>query len=81
MGGGAQGSGGAPLTHTRTHAPQPHPCRSLLDIPETRADWWQLYERHLSAPLAEGRLRLVLVNSDSVGGGGGGGGGGAQRHA
>ena len=58
------------------HAPaRPPPCRDILAVPETRADWWRLYDRHLKQRLAAGTLRLSLVNSDDLpplGGAGGG---------
>lgn len=42
------------------------PCRDILAIPETCADWWQLFGRHLAAPLAAGTLKLTLINSDAL---------------
>ncbi len=41
-------------------------CRDILAIPETRADWWQLYVRHLKPRVDAGSARLVLVNSDRM---------------
>ena len=35
--------------------------RSILDIPETRKDWWELFGGHLSARLRTGETRLALV--------------------
>lgn len=34
--------------------------RSILDIPETRADWWELFKGHLSERVASGKTRLCL---------------------
>ena len=42
-------------------------CRDILAIPETRADWWQFFGRHLAPRLAAGTLKLSLVNSDCWG--------------
>lgn len=36
--------------------------RSLLDIPETRADWWELFKGHLSKRVAEGKTQLCLFS-------------------
>lgn len=54
-------------------APPPSPtlngactCRDILAIPETRADWWQLYARHLKPRVDGGSLKLALVNSDRL---------------
>ncbi len=35
--------------------------RSLLDIPETRRDTWQLWRTHLAARVASGDTRVALV--------------------
>ena len=51
-------------------APPPCPCRDILAIPETRADWWLFYDRHLKERLAAGALKISLVNSDHAAGGG-----------
>lgn len=40
--------------------------RDILAIPETRADWWQLYAAHLAPRLAAGSLKLSLVDSDRL---------------
>lgn len=40
--------------------------RTILDIPETRADWWGLFSRHLRPLLAAGQAKLALVNSDKL---------------
>ena len=40
--------------------------RDLLSIPETRADWWTFYERHLKQRVDAGSLKLSLVNSDRL---------------
>lgn len=41
-------------------------CRTILDIPETRADWWELFSKHLRPRLAAGQTKLALVNSDKL---------------
>jgi len=50
-------------------------CRDILTIPETRADWWELYQRHLQPRVDAGSLKLSLINSDHLLQGGEGGGG------
>jgi len=35
--------------------------RGLLDIPETRADWWALWHHHLAGRVASGATRLALL--------------------
>ena len=35
--------------------------RSMLDIPETRRDTWQLWRTHLAARIASGDTRVALV--------------------
>lgn len=42
-------------------------CRDILAIPETRADWWQLFKQHLAAPLEAGTIKLSIINSDVLG--------------
>lgn len=37
-----------------------------MDIPETRADWWELFSKHLRPRLAAGQTKLALVNSDKL---------------
>ncbi len=41
-------------------------CRDILAIPETRADWWALFDQHLKQRLDDGSLKLSLINSDHV---------------
>lgn len=51
----------------RAASPLPRsPCRDILAIPETRADWWQLFKQHLAAPLEAGTLKLSIINSDEL---------------
>ncbi|PRW59924.1 DEAD-box helicase family [Chlorella sorokiniana] len=40
--------------------------RDILAIPETRADWWQLFKQHLAAPLEAGTIKLSIINSDEL---------------
>lgn len=40
--------------------------RTILDIPETRSDWWELFSKHLKSRLAKGQTKLALVNSDKL---------------
>ncbi|GAB4823346.1 hypothetical protein N2152v2_010392 [Parachlorella kessleri] len=40
--------------------------RTILDIPETRNDWWELFSKHLRPLVAAGKTRLALVNSDKL---------------
>lgn len=35
--------------------------RALLDIPETRGDWWALWHGHLAARVASGATKLALL--------------------
>ena len=39
--------------------------RNLLDIPETRRDFWTLWRHHLSAPISAGTLRVLLIDGDA----------------
>lgn len=41
-------------------------CRDILAIPETRADWWAFFDRHLKQRLDDGSLKLSLIKSDHV---------------
>ena len=43
--------------------------RSLLDIPETRADWWAFFSAHLAPRLEAGACRLALFGGDDGGSG------------
>lgn len=43
--------------------------RTLLDMPEVRADWWALWEQHVKALVVKGRTRLVLYSSHAGGDG------------
>ena len=38
--------------------------RSLLDIPETRADWWAFFSAHLAPRLEAGACRLALFGGN-----------------
>ncbi|KAL4458979.1 hypothetical protein ABPG75_013844 [Micractinium tetrahymenae] len=57
------------LTHVVVDCQLDAKQRDILAIPETRADWWQLYERHLKPRVDAGSLKLALVNSDRLRGG------------
>eukprot|EP00887_Chlorella_sp_A99_P006643 scaffold3.g6643.t1 len=46
--------------------------RSILDLPETKGDWWALYSKHLAPRLEAGQARLVLVGGSADGHAGGG---------
>ena len=55
-----------PLCPPPPPPPPPSVGRDLLSIPETRADWWTFYERHLKQRVDAGSLKLSLVNSDRL---------------
>lgn len=52
-----------PAAHAACAVP---PRRDILAIPETRADWWELYTRHLKPRVDAGSLKLALINSDRL---------------
>ena len=41
------------------------PCRTILDIPETRADFWEFFKRHWGPLLAAGKLRVALFSGSA----------------
>jgi hypothetical protein len=41
-------------------------CRTILDVPETRGDWWLLFSKHLRERLASGATKLACLNSGSL---------------
>ena len=57
-----------PDVHMMTVHRAAAPCSDILAIPETRADWWQLFKQHLAAPLEAGAIKLSIINSDMLGG-------------
>lgn len=36
--------------------------RSILDIPETRGDWWEFFKSHLNARISAGKTRLCMFS-------------------
>lgn len=42
------------------------PCRTILDIPETRGDFWDFFAKHVSPGIAAGRTKLALVDGEKL---------------
>jgi protein CMS1 len=38
--------------------------RTILDIPEVRADWWILFNAHLRGRVTAGKTRIALFKND-----------------
>ena len=41
-------------------------CRTILDIPETRGDFWDFFSKHVVAGMAAGRTKVVLIDGDKL---------------
>lgn len=40
--------------------------RTILDIPETRGDFWDFFSKHVTAGMAAGRTKIVLVDGEKL---------------
>ncbi|KAK9810173.1 hypothetical protein WJX72_006098 [[Myrmecia] bisecta] len=40
--------------------------RTILDIPETRGDFWEFIKKHCQSRLAAGKTRIALINSEQI---------------
>ena len=41
-------------------------CRTILDLPETRADFWGFFKQHWGPRLAAGKMKVGLFSSQGL---------------
>ena len=41
-------------------------CRTILDIPETRGDFWDFFAKHVAPGMTAGRTKIVLVDGEKL---------------